>query len=253
MHDPRIGRFFAIDPLASKYPFYSPYAFSGNEVIGSREIEGLEPEKLFESEWAAAYNFSMLFNDNSIRKNKEYACRIYVINENGVKKYAYTNPVMGGEAGVKVSDIERVPIPSGANVTAFAHTHAASTKNASVVYADNVFSGTPGSSTDGGDIGVAESDGVNIYVATPNGSFQKYNSVSNNITLFPNKVANDTGPADGGSGKAKKSTSVYEVVSGETLSEIAEKYHTNVKAIAKENNIKDVNKIEVGQTLKITN
>lgn len=44
MHDPRIGRFFAIDPLAKEYPFYSPYAFSGNSVINSIELEGAEPK-----------------------------------------------------------------------------------------------------------------------------------------------------------------------------------------------------------------
>ncbi|MGQ3012065.1 MAG: hypothetical protein ACT6QS_00010 [Flavobacteriales bacterium] len=43
MHDPRIGRFFAVDPLTAKYPFYSPYAFSGNRVIDALELEGLEP------------------------------------------------------------------------------------------------------------------------------------------------------------------------------------------------------------------
>jgi len=43
MHDPRLGRFFAIDPLARKYPFYSPYQFSGNRVIDRVELEGLEP------------------------------------------------------------------------------------------------------------------------------------------------------------------------------------------------------------------
>jgi RHS repeat-associated protein len=42
MHDPRLGRFFAIDPLASKYPHNSPYAFSENVVINARELEGLE-------------------------------------------------------------------------------------------------------------------------------------------------------------------------------------------------------------------
>ncbi|NGF77411.1 hypothetical protein G5B10_16135, partial [Fluviicola sp. SGL-29] len=30
MHDARTGRFFALDPLAPKYPYYSPYQFSGN-------------------------------------------------------------------------------------------------------------------------------------------------------------------------------------------------------------------------------
>jgi RHS repeat-associated protein len=43
MHDPRIGRFFAVDPLAYKYPYYSPYAFSGNRVIDAVEEEGLQP------------------------------------------------------------------------------------------------------------------------------------------------------------------------------------------------------------------
>jgi RHS repeat-associated protein len=42
MHDPRLGRFFAIDPLASKYPYNSTYAFSENRVIDNRELEGLE-------------------------------------------------------------------------------------------------------------------------------------------------------------------------------------------------------------------
>ncbi|MEW4925431.1 RHS repeat-associated core domain-containing protein [Algibacter sp. 2305UL17-15] len=42
MHDPRVGRFFAVDPLTHKYPHYSPYAFSGNKVISHGELEGLE-------------------------------------------------------------------------------------------------------------------------------------------------------------------------------------------------------------------
>jgi len=42
MHDPRIGRFFAVDPLTSKYPWNSPYAFSENRVIDAVELEGLE-------------------------------------------------------------------------------------------------------------------------------------------------------------------------------------------------------------------
>lgn len=43
MHDPRIGRFFTVDPLTEKYPFWTPYSFSGNIVINSAELEGLEP------------------------------------------------------------------------------------------------------------------------------------------------------------------------------------------------------------------
>ncbi|GAA3508214.1 hypothetical protein GCM10022393_18670 [Aquimarina addita] len=42
MHDPRVGRFFAVDPLAKKYAYNSPYAFSENRVIDGYELEGLE-------------------------------------------------------------------------------------------------------------------------------------------------------------------------------------------------------------------
>jgi RHS repeat-associated protein len=42
MHDPRVGRFFAVDPLATSYPWNSPYAFSENKVIYAIELEGLE-------------------------------------------------------------------------------------------------------------------------------------------------------------------------------------------------------------------
>nr|WP_262498066.1 RHS repeat-associated core domain-containing protein [Kordia periserrulae] len=42
MHDPRIGRFFATDPLEKIYSYNSPYAFSENKVINFIELEGLE-------------------------------------------------------------------------------------------------------------------------------------------------------------------------------------------------------------------
>ena len=42
MHDPRVGRFFAVDPLTKEYVYNSPYAFSENRVIDGIELEGLE-------------------------------------------------------------------------------------------------------------------------------------------------------------------------------------------------------------------
>jgi len=46
MHDPRVGRFFTTDPLEGKYPWYTPYQFSGNRLIDSVELEGLEEQQL---------------------------------------------------------------------------------------------------------------------------------------------------------------------------------------------------------------
>ena len=45
MHDPRVGRFFAVDPLTKKYPWNSSYAFSENRVINSVELEGAEAKE----------------------------------------------------------------------------------------------------------------------------------------------------------------------------------------------------------------
>jgi len=42
IHDPRVGRFFAMDPLTPQYPHNSPYAFSENRVIDMAELEGKE-------------------------------------------------------------------------------------------------------------------------------------------------------------------------------------------------------------------
>ncbi|EOG6896217.1 RHS repeat-associated core domain-containing protein [Flavobacterium psychrophilum] len=42
MHDPRVGRFFAVDPLFKDYPYNSPYVFNENDPINYIELEGLE-------------------------------------------------------------------------------------------------------------------------------------------------------------------------------------------------------------------
>ena len=42
MDDPRLGRFFAVDPLVKDYSWNSPYAFSENRVIDGIELEGKE-------------------------------------------------------------------------------------------------------------------------------------------------------------------------------------------------------------------
>ncbi|WP_127125374.1 RHS repeat domain-containing protein [Pseudoflavitalea rhizosphaerae] len=42
VHDPRLGRFLSVDPIASQYPYNSPYAFAENKVVQFLELEGLE-------------------------------------------------------------------------------------------------------------------------------------------------------------------------------------------------------------------
>jgi RHS repeat-associated protein len=47
-HQPDIGRFFNVDPLAEDYYYNSPYAFSENKVTSHVELEGLEAESIKE-------------------------------------------------------------------------------------------------------------------------------------------------------------------------------------------------------------
>lgn len=82
MHDPRLGRFFAIDPLAYKYPHNSPYAFSENNLIHMVEMEGLEkaPPKVhyynmvkqddggYKPEYSHSHTKLVIKTDNAILK-----------------------------------------------------------------------------------------------------------------------------------------------------------------------------------------
>ncbi|MFI5138856.1 MAG: RHS repeat-associated core domain-containing protein, partial [Sphingobacteriales bacterium] len=42
-YDPVICRFTTVDPLATKYPWYTPYQFAGNEVPNAIDRDGMEP------------------------------------------------------------------------------------------------------------------------------------------------------------------------------------------------------------------
>ena len=42
-YDPRIGRFFSVDPLIKKYPELTSYQFAGNRPVDCIDLDGLEP------------------------------------------------------------------------------------------------------------------------------------------------------------------------------------------------------------------
>jgi|GEM_PF-2835535 len=41
-YDPSVARFWSVDPLAEKFPHYTPYQFAGNRVPNAIDLEGLE-------------------------------------------------------------------------------------------------------------------------------------------------------------------------------------------------------------------
>ncbi len=42
IYNPALGKFLSVDPLTSKYPWYTPYQFAGNKVIEAIDLDGLE-------------------------------------------------------------------------------------------------------------------------------------------------------------------------------------------------------------------
>jgi hypothetical protein len=69
MHDTRVGRFFAVDPLASKYPWNSPYAFSENRVLDAVELEGLEALKIIAINKISTGYLIVLVPDENVENN----------------------------------------------------------------------------------------------------------------------------------------------------------------------------------------
>lgn len=78
MHDPRIGRFFAVDPLAGEYPWNSPYAFSENVVINAVELEGLEKKEIYEVRYDEEGKMTMVHTDTEIDQDLKENINVYL-------------------------------------------------------------------------------------------------------------------------------------------------------------------------------
>lgn len=49
IYDPRVGRFYSVDPLTKSYPWYTPYQFAGNKPINSIDLDGAEEYESYEA------------------------------------------------------------------------------------------------------------------------------------------------------------------------------------------------------------
>ena len=101
MHDARVGRFFAIDPLFRQYPHNSPYAFSENRVLDAFELEGLEAEniesklrKWFSGEGLDNLNVQMPVPNAGEVQNQVYQITVKISNVtfDDLKKVFITKP-----------------------------------------------------------------------------------------------------------------------------------------------------------------
>ena len=188
-HDPAIGRFMTIDPLTEAYRDWGPYVFSGNRIIDSIELEGLEPLSVHRTMDEAAENFGIYYNGASIRMNEEFGSTIYeVVTSSGIQ-YAYSVPNIGTGGSTVTPSLA----PPGSRATGDIHTHAAYDAR----YANNIFSGIPSggasnlTSRTSGDIAAYNLLGLTGYIATPNGSLQKYDQTTGIISTIGTNLPSD--------------------------------------------------------------
>jgi len=193
-----------MDPLCEKYYDVTPYGYCLNSPINMVDLFGEKPGDFFKTMDDAAIDFGLFYNDNSIRENREYNSSIIVVfNNAGEQGYTYTLPSLGiDEKSTKSKEWGFISV-------AFVHTHSAY----SVEHRNNQFSGLYLKDKDGnpvrfltiqerkmsngkGDIGSANVGKQIAYVATPNGSLQKYDNVTGCITVISNDMPSDRNDPD---------------------------------------------------------
>ncbi len=97
MHDPRLGRFFAVDPLTHDFPYWTPYQFSGNQVISTWELEGREA------------NYNLNVNENTTLQVRGNSATLEQLNASGLRfRHStgnhYTNPIPGDWVQINCSN-----------------------------------------------------------------------------------------------------------------------------------------------------
>jgi RHS repeat-associated protein len=99
MHDPRTGRFFAVDPLAYKYPHNSPYAFSENIVINAIELEGLESHVFFKSaDEGSAAEFELVIGMKISLVDERSSPSAHLSSEDFAKRYRNRVRMLNGKS-----------------------------------------------------------------------------------------------------------------------------------------------------------
>jgi len=170
----RSSIWYSVDPLAEKFPNYSPYVYCFNNPVRFVDPDGRAPGDFFKSKNAAAKDWANYYNGRSILKGKEYGSTVYVISKNGAKGYTYTKAQEGENDNTKFS-----PAPQGKKAAANIHSHGKYEKG----YYNDEFSNT--------DKWINYDKKIDGYVATPNGTLQKYDVETAKTTVVSTQIPSD--------------------------------------------------------------
>lgn len=200
-YDPLLAVWHGVDPLCEKDYATGAHVYCRNNPALMIDKGGREPGQFFYTMDAAAEDFGKFYNDNSIRANREYASfGIKVKNAQGVPGYTYTIAKIGtSESSMPAKEYGIV------EYAATLHTHGNYIPR--LKEGNDVFSGVFDENghivkdlktvnTPGTDIGNANARQLKSYVATPNGSLQKYNPETGKIKVVSNQMASDFNDPD---------------------------------------------------------
>lgn len=218
IYDPRLAKFFSVDPKTKEYTAWSPYLFAGNNPILFMDINGEGPGDKFKTAHEAADDWGHTYNAKSIRKNKEYASTIFKVEKGGEIYYTYNRAKKGAQDGSNPR-----PAPKGTTTVADIHAHAAydpaldGTTTPSKNDYNNIFSGD--------DIVSNDADRIDGYLTTPDGSLL-YNDY---LSPKPPIVLNTTQQSDPNDPRRKNNLSPK--VDYDTAVKQEENYKATQKAI----------------------
>jgi YD repeat-containing protein len=107
VEDPRLVRFFSVDPLAANYPHNSPYAFAENRLIDGVELEGLEWEPTKDKkDNITGYNW-VGYNDDGTAKKGSVANASLI---KGNYSYSYSSDKYQHTGTLEIYSLDKTPI-----------------------------------------------------------------------------------------------------------------------------------------------
>jgi RHS repeat-associated protein len=284
MHDPRVGRFFATDPLDAKYPHNSPYAFSENRVIDGVELEGLEVQLVTGGIGAVVGGgvelggqmFANYIDGKPVFENIDWWDVAIAAGEGGLMGLGI--PPVAKVVTTVAAPIAKIAVDINSEGVQIAGRNKSTNKVLSDVWEESFGLATGGLVSNSkivsklGDkfqenatsIAVDQIAKGNLNSPTITSIFingaGQLPEVSTNLFLgtigelgnarIENKfdILNSKPEAKYDHSKISRD---YTVKKGDTLAELSKKYGRTVKGISHQNKISDPNKIEVGQKLKL--
>lgn len=235
--------FYTLDPLAEKYNFQSPYVYAANNPIMFVDINGMEPGD--PNDFASTLGYETAW---AVRKGIQGTISITVTAISAVNSLVYK---LQGDVKYNLG-LESVPgawgqlarlkwdRPDGTNTwnaQLVPLSQERDVKEAMQTVVDDALDAV--SITD---INPIPTNPVELLKSTSLYGLNKGNkSMKNQSSSTTTNSTSNT-----------STTSTYTVQKGDNLTKIAKSYNTTVSQIVNQNNIEDVNKIQVGQQLQMT-